>query len=117
MAEATAIVAAERLAPRRRLRVLRKLARHRSFLVGGAIVLLLVFAALAAKVRAEEKGCLRYDLCRSVESPSTYVVVETYADQDALQVHSSTPHFLEFIGKMQEFAAGPPKIEMLHGAH
>jgi len=39
---------AERLAPRRRLRVLRKLARHRSFLVGGAIVLLLVFAAVAA---------------------------------------------------------------------
>lgn len=76
-----------------------------------------VFTALAAKVRAEEKGCLRYDLCRSVESPSTYVVVETYADQDALKVHSSTPHFLEFIGKMQEFASGPPKIEMLHGAH
>ncbi|MBM3525361.1 MAG: ABC transporter permease, partial [Alphaproteobacteria bacterium] len=48
MAEATAIVAAERLAPRRRLRTLRKLVRHRSFLIGGAIVLLLVFAALAA---------------------------------------------------------------------
>ncbi len=76
-----------------------------------------VFASLAAKVRAEEKGCLRYDLCRSVESPGTYVVVETYADQDALKVHSSTPYFLEFFGRMQEFAAGPPKIEMLHGAH
>ena len=48
MAEATAIAAAERLAPRRKLRVLRKLARHRSFLVGGAIMLLLVIAALAA---------------------------------------------------------------------
>jgi peptide/nickel transport system permease protein len=39
---------AERLAPRRRLRVLRKLAHHRSFLIGGGIVLLLVLAALAA---------------------------------------------------------------------
>jgi len=48
MAEAAAIVAAERLAPRRRLRVLRKLAHHRSFVVGGAIVVLLVVAALAA---------------------------------------------------------------------
>ncbi len=48
MAEAVAIVAAERLAPRRRLRVLRKLAHHRSFLIGGGIVLLLVLAALAA---------------------------------------------------------------------
>jgi peptide/nickel transport system permease protein len=48
MAEAAAIVAAERLAPRRRLRVLRKLAHHRSFLVGAAIVMLLVIAALTA---------------------------------------------------------------------
>ena len=48
MAEAAAIVATERLAPRRKLRVLRKLAHHRSFLVGGAIVLLLVLAAFAA---------------------------------------------------------------------
>ena len=48
MAEAAAIVAAERLAPRRRLRVLRKLAHHRSFMVGAAIVFLLLVAALAA---------------------------------------------------------------------
>ena len=48
MAEAAALAAPERLAPRRRLRILRKLAHHRSFMVGGAIVLLLVFAALAA---------------------------------------------------------------------
>ena len=48
MAEAAAIQAGERLAPRRRLRTLRKLARHRSFVIGGAIVLVLVVAALAA---------------------------------------------------------------------
>lgn len=48
MAETAALAAAERLAPRRKLRVLRKLARHRSFVVGGAIVLLLVIAAIAA---------------------------------------------------------------------
>ena len=42
---------------------------------------------------------------------------EAYADQEALKTHSSTPYFLEFFGKMKDFAAGPPKIEMLHGAH
>ena len=76
-----------------------------------------VFAALARQVKENEKGCLRYDLCRSVESPSTFVVVEAYADQEALKTHSSTPYFLEFFGKMKDYAAGPPKIEMLHGAH
>ena len=39
---------AERLKPRRKLPMLRKLARHRSFRVGFVIVLLLVIAALAA---------------------------------------------------------------------
>ena len=48
MAEALALAAPERLAPRRRLRVLRKLARHRSFRVGFAIVALLTLAALFA---------------------------------------------------------------------
>ncbi len=48
MAEAAAIIAAERLAPRRPLRILRKLARHRSFRIGAVIVALLVIAALAA---------------------------------------------------------------------
>jgi peptide/nickel transport system permease protein len=48
MADAALALPAERLVPRRRMRTLRKLARHRSFLIGGAIVLLLVVAALAA---------------------------------------------------------------------
>jgi len=48
MADAARALPAERLVPRRRLRTLRKLARHRSFVIGGAIVLLLVVAALAA---------------------------------------------------------------------
>ncbi|MBL8696773.1 MAG: ABC transporter permease [Alphaproteobacteria bacterium] len=48
MAEAAAIVAAERLAPRRRFRVARKLVRHRSFRIGALIVAALVIAALAA---------------------------------------------------------------------
>ena len=39
---------AERLAPRKRFRVARKLARHRSFRIGFVIVLLLAIAAIAA---------------------------------------------------------------------
>jgi peptide/nickel transport system permease protein len=48
MADAALALPTENLKPRRRLRALRKLVRHRSFVIGGAIVLLLVFAALAA---------------------------------------------------------------------
>ena len=48
MADPALALPAESLKPRRRMRALRKLVRHRSFVIGGAIVLLLVFAALAA---------------------------------------------------------------------
>jgi peptide/nickel transport system permease protein len=48
MADAVLALPSESLKPRRRLRTLRKLLRHRSFMIGGAIVLVLVFAALAA---------------------------------------------------------------------
>jgi len=47
---ASIATAAERLAPRRRFVVVRKLARHRSFRIGFVVVLLLVIAALAAPV-------------------------------------------------------------------
>ena len=48
MADAAVALPTETLKPRRRMRALRKLVRHRSFLVGAVIVLVLVVAALAA---------------------------------------------------------------------
>ncbi len=48
MADGTALTAPEHLAPRRRLRLARKLLRHRSFAVGFVVVAILFIAALAA---------------------------------------------------------------------
>ena len=72
-----------------------------------------MFAELARQVREKEKGCERYELCRSTVNPSTYVVVERYSDQAALGEHSKTPYFLAFMGKMGDFIAGAPQIDVL----
>lgn len=72
-----------------------------------------LFNELARKVLAGEPGCTRYELCRSTTAPATFVVFENYADQAALDVHSKTPYFLEFMGKVGEFVAGAPAIEIL----
>lgn len=74
------------------------------------------FLELAKKVRENEKGCERYELCRSVESPSTFVVVERYASPEALGEHSKTPYFLEFMSKAGAFVAGAPQIDVLRPA-
>jgi quinol monooxygenase YgiN len=75
-----------------------------------------IFSELARKVRESEKGCERYELCRSTASPQTFVVVERYADQAALDAHSKTPYFLEFMGKVGDFIAGAPQIDVLKPA-
>lgn len=70
-----------------------------------------VFGALAEQVLANEPGCKRYELCRSTVNANTYVVVEYYADQAAVDHHGKTPYFLEAFGKMGPLLAGAPKIE------
>lgn len=72
-----------------------------------------VFAELAEKVLANEPGCKRYELCRSTVNKTTYVVVENYADQEALNLHGKTPYFLEAFGKFGGLLSGAPKIEIL----
>ena len=72
-----------------------------------------VFGALADQVLSKEPGCKRYELCRSTVNKTTYVVVENYEDQAALDHHGKTPYFLESFGKMGPLLSGAPKIEIL----
>lgn len=72
-----------------------------------------IFAGLAEQVLAKEPGCKRYELCRSTVNKNTYVVVEAYEDQAAIDHHGKTPYFLEAFGKMGGMLAGAPKIEIL----
>lgn len=72
-----------------------------------------MFNELARKVRENEPGCTRYELCRSTVEPATFVVVEAYADQGTLDAHSKTPYFLEFMGKVGDYVAGAPRIDIL----
>jgi len=47
--------------------------------------------AAAARVRAEDKGCEMYDLFRSVDDETRYVLVESWATADDLKQHGSSP--------------------------
>jgi quinol monooxygenase YgiN len=51
--------------------------------------------ALAAASRAET-GCRAYEVHRSLEHPSTFLIYERYDDAAALEAHRQTPHFLTF---------------------
>ena len=74
-----------------------------------------VFTALAAQVRANEKGNLAYSLTKSRTDPNTYKVLELYADQDALTLHGGTEYFKAAGPKIGACLAGRPEIEYLDG--
>ncbi len=64
---------------------------------------------LVAAVRANEPGCLLYALHRT-EDPGTYVFMERYRDEAALEAHRGTEHFRRIGRRMGAFMDGPPQI-------
>ena len=72
-----------------------------------------VFSDLASQVKANEAGCLVYQLTKSRTEPNTYKVLELYKDQDALSAHGQTDYFKAAGAKMGPCMAGRPEIEYL----
>ena len=66
---------------------------------------------MMAAVRANEKGNLVYQFCKSKSDPTTYVVMEIYADQAALETHGKSDHFRSIGPKMGPSMAGRPDVQ------
>lgn len=72
-----------------------------------------VFGDLAAKVKANEPGCLMYQLTKSRTEPNVYKVLELYADEDALKHHGGTEYFKAAGPGIGACLGGRPSIEYL----
>ena len=72
-----------------------------------------VFLDLQNKVKANEPGCLVYQLTKSRSEPGVYKVLELYASEDALKHHGGTDYFKAGGAAMGPFMAGRPEIEYL----
>lgn len=71
-----------------------------------------VAAKLVAAVNADEPGNLMYRLYKADE-PNTYVFMERYQDEAALEAHRKAPHYGEHGRKMREFLDGAPEIAIM----
>jgi quinol monooxygenase YgiN len=67
---------------------------------------------LVAKVNATEPGCKLYALHHG-EVPGTYVFMERYVDQAAVEAHRASEHFKTLGRKMGEFMDGRPDVQRL----
>jgi autoinducer 2-degrading protein len=66
-------------------------------------------AAIRANHEASirEPGCLRFDVLRSPEDPTRFLLYEAYADEAAAAAHKDTPHYLEFRDLVAPWMADP----------
>ena len=67
---------------------------------------------LVAAVNANEPGCLYYGLYKT-DDPHTYVMMERYQDQAAVDAHRQTDHFKELGRAMGPFMQGRPDVQVL----
>ena len=70
---------------------------------------------LVAKVNANEPGCRLYALHRRDEAGDTptYVFMERYVDQAAVEAHRATEYFKALGRKMGEYMDGRPEVMRL----
>lgn len=71
-----------------------------------------LFRGLVPKV-GEEEGTVGYAVCRDKANPDLLVVVERYRDREAIQAHSSTPHFKEFSTAVAPLLDGKIELSIL----
>ena len=72
-----------------------------------------LFKDLMAKVKANEPGCLWYQLFKAKTSETTYTMLEQYASAEALAAHGKSDYFLAAQAGLGACLAGAPNIEVL----
>lgn len=70
-----------------------------------------VFQELAAQVKANEPGNKLYQVFKSRADANTYIVMEVYADQAALEAHGKSDHFKAAGPKIGPTLGGRPDIQ------
>ena len=74
---------------------------------------LVVAKELVEKTNALDPGCVKYELCRDVNDPLRFVMLEEWENQSLLDEHLKSSHFVELIPKLRSFASKPSELTIL----
>jgi quinol monooxygenase YgiN len=67
--------------------------------------------ALVAPTRSE-KGCINYDLYRSIDDRSVFMFYENWVSKEDLDKHLAMPYMKSHMEKAREMLAGPAEITL-----
>ena len=76
---------------------------------GKGAELVAVTRELVAGSQAEE-GCIEYDLYENKDAPNSFVFIEKWKDEAALEAHTKMEHYVNNIGKIGALLAKPAVV-------
>ncbi|MCA4823212.1 MAG: (4S)-4-hydroxy-5-phosphonooxypentane-2,3-dione isomerase [Serratia rubidaea] len=56
-----------------------------------------------------EPGNLRFDVLQDETIPTRFYIYEAYRDQQAVDAHKQTPHYLQCVARLEALMTGPRK--------
>lgn len=68
-------------------------------------------AELISETRKEE-GCLAYTLYESLEERNTFIMVENWQDQLAIESHNQSPLLQKFVCKLSDYSTKAPDLKI-----
>jgi len=77
-----------------------------------AIEKFLALAKTMVDYSNSEQGCSIYQLYQEVGNPQSFIFYEVYENQDAVNIHNSSPYFKTFIEQISELAADKPQVDV-----
>ena len=78
---------------------------------------LAVTKELVEKTNALDAGCKKYELCRDVNNPLRFIMMEEWDDQKSLDAHMKAEHFVRLIPKLGDFSSKPSDLVILEKVH
>ena len=70
-----------------------------------------LFAEVIAETR-KEPGCISYEVHQALDDPDSTAMIETWADQAAMDAHINSEHFKRIIPQIGALTAKPSRIEV-----
>ena len=68
---------------------------------------------LVEKTNALDKGCIKYELCRAVNDPLKFIMLEEWENQESLDAHLKAGHFTSIVPKFGQMTSKPSDLTML----
>jgi quinol monooxygenase YgiN len=59
-----------------------------------------------------EPDCLMFNIVRDVADPNTLYLFEVYKDEEAIETHKKTPHFVKWLETTADWLAAPLNISL-----